>query len=461
MNAKHFISYLCAALLAAPSPVWAASPPAPPAKAGLTCVADYRNKTNPYHRMKEANDQKIRQSIRLGGLEKKQPLPRQDMMALVNSDLGKLCAKQEKLAMAGANISLQKGKLEAASAGPQGCEAYNAYSAELKTFDALVKEYQSELETSIKELGAKYHELIKKEHVMLASEFDRPNMPRSFRLAWGITLGDTLTDTTSKQGVISNQRRLIQEEGKANEARQEEYKGLAQTLESLKTKCPSIGDEGLLAGAQPGEQPEPGTLPENAPVPEPSPAGDDVVPPAGPETPEGPVDEKKGGIGEWASKNKGVLILGAGAAAVGGLLWYKNKKDKEDSDIPAPPLGSGGGGSTATVTVIDTSTITDANGYTLSASGFPSGAVAGQTIGTIVVTVSGPSGGKSPDGVKVTLGCVSSCPISGTLTRTVSGGKAEFNDISFTSAKAGVQLKVSAPNINGITSPGSFNVTSE
>lgn len=455
------------------------------ATGGLQCQYDANNPKDPYAKMKKENEDKIAAGIKTMGLSLPAGrLAREEMVQGLNKHLEQLCWAKKQMEAAAASISAKKKEAEGLEAGQSGCNAYSGINRQLNSFQGTNKAYQESLVKALREQRGRYQTLIKKDHEVLKEHMQNPKVVSSFREAWG-RLATEKGDVGNKQGIIPGIYVQIQGEQNLNGSRKEGYDQLSGSIQSLKEKCPSlagdtIGDEKLKAGAQPPKNEwgnmgddTPGVSDPNA---EQSPAADpsadananalndpnatpnpDKTPPYVDETggnPEnlGPVKEDKGP--SWVARNKGVLLLGAGTAAVvGGALWYKHEQDKK-MDETVDWINKQANSSTATTTVTSTSTTTTTStvARTMSVTGFPSGAAVNYVIPKITASVTG-SGG-----VEVSIACVSECTLTGTLTKTTVGGKAEFSDLYFTAPHEGVQLRVSASGLDSVASPGSFNV---
>lgn len=183
----------------------------------------------------------------------------------------------------------------------------------------------------------------------------------------------------------------------------------------------------------------------------------------------------------WISRNKGLLLtVGAGAAAVGGILWYKKSQDKkaeEDANLlemEARALASSNSSSTTTSVTTSTSTNSDsyvggtpANGSTpqgskLVVSGIPSGSVAvNATLPAITVAIINPAGILTQDSyTEVIVSCVepAGCTLTGTGQARANVGKAKFSDLRFTSAHDTVKLLFTSPGFDSVMS-ATFSVT--
>jgi hypothetical protein len=181
----------------------------------------------------------------------------------------------------------------------------------------------------------------------------------------------------------------------------------------------------------------------------------------------------------WISRNSGLLLtVGGGAAAVGGLLWYKNSQDKkakreaEALEMEANAMAASQSNSTSSSTSTSTNTDstvggTPANeatpqGSKLVISGIPSGSVAANTrLPEITVAIINPAGILTQDSqTEIIVSCIqpAGCSLSGTGQARTSAGKAKFNDLRFTSAHESVKLMFTAPGFDSVTSV-SFGVT--
>lgn len=435
------------------------------ASSGLKCEADASNSKDPYAKMKKANEESVRLSVTKLGIAVGPKIPRIEMMKGLNKRLGELCAHKATLETSATEISGQTSGAETVEAGPLGCEKYNLLNTKIDTFNKVNKAYQASLARVIEEQKNASQTKVAEDYALFKPHWEKPGVIQSFRSTWGIIPSDTVNEKDRKQALISSRIIQMEEEKKLIESRQEGYNGFTKSLESLKSKCPSLidpmkasaqrnGDEWGKLQLKPGD---PGYVDPNATQQPPAdqnrdPAGPDqnrgYVPPPTPD----PAPVKTGNEEEsWLSRNKTPLLLGAGAAAVvGGVLWYKHdqdkKKDKAKDDVISP---------TATATSTSTSTSTSTVARTLSVTGFPPSATTNYILPVITAEVSG-SGG---DEIDITVSCVSSCSLAGTLTKKTAGGKAEFTDLYFTAPHEGVQLRVSGAGLDSIASPGSFNVT--
>jgi hypothetical protein len=184
----------------------------------------------------------------------------------------------------------------------------------------------------------------------------------------------------------------------------------------------------------------------------------------------------------WISKNKGLLLtLGAGAAAVGGILWYKNSQDKKAGDdasvlemearaLASSQSGSGSSsdtgsssGSTGTDSTVGgtPANISTPQGSKLILSGAPSGASVNAILSEITVSILNPDGILTQDShTDITVSCAepAGCSLTGTLTVNTDAGKSKFNDLRFTNADQNVKLQFSAPGFEPVAA-GTFNVT--
>lgn len=451
---------------------------------GLKCEIDANDAKDPYGRMKKRNEQNIRDGIRRMGVTLSVArLPRQDMVTGLNKHLGDLCTMKNLVETSASNITNLKSEAEAAEAGPQGCEKYQGLNTKIGSFNTNNKAYQKALADSLSEQRNRYQKLIVEDHKILQPHIGKPAVNQAFRSAWGSMVGDERNEKTFKEGLISNRLIQIEDEQKLNGSRQEGYDALTKSIDGLKSKCPSLIDP-MKASAQrkddaylwdgsikKGEDPsisdpnatDPNAVDTNATDPNATdPNAADLNDPN--RTPhyvptntenagavvEGPAPKQEG----WISRNKGPILIGVGAAAVvGGALWYKHEQDKK-TDETNEWINNQVHSATATATTTSTGTSTNPDANTLSVSGFPPSAVVNYVVPKISVTVSGPN----KDNAQVSIACVNSCSLAGTLTKTATGGKAEFTDLYFTAPHDGVQLRVSAPGMNSIASPGSFNV---
>jgi hypothetical protein len=450
---------------------------------GLQCEYDGNKPKDPYWKMKKENEDKIALGIRNMGISVGH-LPRQDMVTGLNTHLAQLCWTKKSLERIAASITAKKNEAGNLAAGAQGCEAYNGLHRQLTAFQGANRAYDETLAKALREQRGRYQKFIAEDHKALQAHMQDPAVAKSFREAWGkLATEKNFTDAGRKQGVLSRPMAQIEEEQDLNGSRKEGYDNLAGSIQSIKEKCPSLNQiDPMKASAQKPNEWGTDTGTDTSSSSDTSTdtdtdadTGGQKLPPYVPENPdpkdpvvEGPVKEKSGGIGEWAARNKGVLLLGAGTAAVvGGVLWYKHEQDKKQDDwddwangqvSSATATATATATSTATSTATDT--ITSGNNFALSVIGFPPNAAKGQTLGPIMVSVIGPDGQRISDsGIQVTIACASACSLTGTLTKTVTNGAAEFNDLSFTRAETGVQLRVSSPNLNSVASPGSFDVT--
>lgn len=233
-----------------------------------------------------------------------------------------------------------------------------------------------------------------------------------------------------------------------------------------------------LASADPSKIVPPGTPPQQPVVPPVDPSG--KTPPYDPLKPDPakqppPKKEEE----SWFSENKGMLLtVGAGAAAVGGLLWYKNDQDKKAKKnaaaLEAEASSSISSSSNSSSSSSSTSTSTDSTvggtpansatpqGSKFVLSGIPSGSVAVNTkLPEITVAIINPSGILTQDShTEIIVSCVqpAGCSLTGTGQAQTSAGKAKFNDLRFTSPHESVKLMFTAPGFNSVTTVA-FDVT--
>jgi hypothetical protein len=183
----------------------------------------------------------------------------------------------------------------------------------------------------------------------------------------------------------------------------------------------------------------------------------------------------------WISKNKGLLLtVGAGAAAVGGILWYKNSQDKKAEqdasalEMEARALASSQAGSGSEAGSPSGSTNTDSTvggtpaniatpqGSKLLVSGIPSGSVAANAnLPEITVAILNPEGILTQDNqTEIIVSCAepANCSLSGTGQARASNGKARFSDLHFTSAHQSVKLIFRSAGFESVTS-SAFGVT--
>lgn len=192
-----------------------------------------------------------------------------------------------------------------------------------------------------------------------------------------------------------------------------------------------------------------------------------------------PPAKEENSISSWASDNKGMLIVGGvGAAAVAGVLVYKNYEDKksrkEQEKIEAIGLasmanssssGSSSGSSGSSSPSDSFAGGTPASqqapaGSTLMVSGIPAGAKVGTPVTSVVVKIIGPNGVMTQDSATdITVSCASPCGMSGTLTVNSDQGKSEFKNLIFSSAQSSVVLRFSAPGFATVTSSATFAVS--
>lgn len=183
----------------------------------------------------------------------------------------------------------------------------------------------------------------------------------------------------------------------------------------------------------------------------------------------------------WISKNSGLLLtVGAGAAAVGGLLWYKNSQDKkakrdaEALEMEANAMLAANSASSSSSTSTSTSTDSTTGGTPANAatpqgskmvlSGIPSGSVAVNTkLPEITVAIINPAGILTQDShTEIIVSCVqpAGCSLTGTGQAQTSAGKAKFSDLRFTQAHESVKLMFTSPGFDSVTSV-SFAVTGD
>jgi hypothetical protein len=431
--------------------------------AGLNCQKDPNNKNDPYKRFKDGNISRMQNDalpLKAAGVVNQ---IRADMLAGLMKDYEKLCVLRELLEASASGLRLISNKQDLA----QNKGALENINPTTQNMSKLSTDHVKGIEDALKRQQANYDKFSKDDRNAVSPEaFGKVGVKNSFRMAWGAAPGEALTEAGRKKGQFSNLILQIKEERDLAKARQPEFDQLAQQVEESRQKIASLnaidpmkasaqrnGDEWGKLQLKPGD---PGYVDPNATQqPLVDPARDPANPNPAPVL-EGPVkQENEEG---WISRNKGTLLLGAGAAAVvGGVLWYKHDQDKkkdEKNDWINNQVNSATATATATSTSSSTSTGTGTAAKTLSVAGFPASASTNYVLPAITATVSG----SDSDGIDITIACVSSCSLAGTLTKKTAGGKAEFTDLYFTAPHEGVQLRVSGTGLNSIASPGSFNV---
>jgi hypothetical protein len=443
--------------------------------AGLNCQED-PNSSTPYKKMRDAQINRTKNDYQKLVEKGVNVMYRDKMINSIMDDYVELC--QEKKTFDSVVASFQATANDNNLTDGSGAAAKIAEPA--KTMSEANEKFVNSLRGSYKRQTANFEEYVNRDRIEANAKgsLDDTWVKDSFRKAWGFAPKDRPNQSTKKTAQFPSLIREIGEELESVKKRNGELTTLAQKVEALKKNVDTIGDKNLKAGAQPtnnkvdGKDNESSALKELDNSNENGEKTQPYVNETETNTPEnlGPVKEKGGGIGEWVSHNKGTLLLGAGAAAVvGGVLWYKHEQDKKQdkwNDWADGQVNSASATITATTTATSTSTgsdtVTSGSNFTLNVSGFPQGAVKGKTLGMITVSVIGPSGQPaSESGIQVSIACVGSCSLTGTLTKTAANGRAEFNDLSFTAAETGVQLRVSSPSLNSVASPGSFDVTEE
>lgn len=447
-----------------------ATAPAQEAATGLKCEVDAKNPKDPYGKMKKMNEDKIAAGIKSMGISVGR-LPRQDMMASLNARLEKLCGTKSQVERIAASITTKKNEAANMAAGQEGCETYTRINDQLSAFLRADAAYQSEIEKAYKGEIKRYKKLVDEDANVLQAHMQKPAVAKSFREAWGRAPSEKVEPKDWPQFILTAPLAQMVKEHKLNDSRKSGYDELSKSILSLKEKCPSLAQIELMRASVTNTNTNTDTDTDTntntntntdtntrtgAPI-----VGADGSPSAS-QTPPGQqtsTAEEEG----WISRNKGTLIVGAGAAAaVGGLLWYKNKQDKEEkkdnrmAEWLASQEDSATATSTATATATSTGTgtSTDPDANTLTVTGFPPSAAVNHVISKITVTITGPD----KNNAQVSIACVNSCSLAGTLTKTAMGGTAEFTDLYFTAPHQGVQLRFSAPGMNSVASPGSFNV---
>ncbi len=172
----------------------------------------------------------------------------------------------------------------------------------------------------------------------------------------------------------------------------------------------------------------------------------------------------------WFSRNQDALIVGGvGAAAVGGLLWYKSSSDaeknkeikklKKELKEARKPASTSSASGTSTSTGTNTSTTTTAKKFITS--GIPTSIYVGIKLPTIQVAIVNPDNTPTTDSTTdVTIGCATPdiCSITGTLTVKAVNGIATFDNVEFSNPDQGVKLLFTGANIESHTTTATFNV---
>lgn len=462
----------------------------------LECKEDnpIRKKDNPYFGMEEAARKKLEAESKNvpATMNIVAAQARTDMITQAYSRISALCKMQKKFQSE--VVAFQAANKNATDNQAQGCAVFGPLSTSFTQLNATSAAYATALKDARAKLGTYYEKYRNEEKGNLEASGQA-----SFLRAWGKNANDQTGDFSNQLVRITNEEKYAREKATDfQKVRDESAKNFTNcrspgaadpvvqnTAGNATTPTPDATTPAAAPGISGGDGAGDGT---QAPATDPNAAaqGPASGPPnnQGPPGPGNPPPPEKGpgfgenmkaagaSMGKWASDNKELLIVGGlGAAAVGGVIIYKNQQDKQEkkdknalystagfvasTQQPDPPVVK----KIVVEKIVPQPIKLPKHGKTLYAEGHPVEARVDETLNPIRVTLLDENATPVKDeGIEISVQCTQPCSLGGVLRKKTVKGQVEFTDLSFSEAQEGVQLRFSCPGLSSVVTPGSFNV---